>query len=146
MSTVDLSKVILHTAYDSYKNVSKYSGSFNFSGFVGSGQQTIGSSVFTLSRPPTYSKLFVYAYEFGEAISGSPVQRWLSPNIPNSFQTATLCSTPYGDQYIQYGVYVTITGAVVQVKAEILQPYAAGVTLYARNVPFSFIDYTTAQS
>lgn len=146
MSTVDLSKVILHTAYDSYKNVTKYTGTLVIAGTLAPGSQVITTQSFSVSKTPTYSKLFVNCQEIGDAISGIAVTRWYSTNIPNTFQPAVWCSTPVGNTWLQYGIYIVLFGTSILLRASMFNPYAGNITLTSTNVPFAFIDYTTAQS
>lgn len=140
----DISKLILYTPDNAYKNISVYSGTIHFPTSLSSGQQLTVTSTFTLGAAPSLSKLFAYFTEVADAIYSYRGSEWY-PGEVASFNIGIYVSAPSGNVgWLNCGVYPVINGNTVTVTGAVANPYSNSITLNALSVPFVFIDYELA--
>lgn len=141
---IDLSQVILHSQYDSYKNISVNRGDIALATSIGSTTTTLATEVVTLSVSPTYLKIYYYAYNWLQAIGGGgTTKQWWNAAMGGTHAFGVY-STTDGD-YLNYGINAKVSGSTVTLTASIFNPYAHTSTLTAQTISYVLIDYTTVQ-
>lgn len=141
---VDLSKVILDSNYNAFKNNNSYPGSITFPTAVPpatiSVPFTATSTSFTLIEAPVYSVFFAKFTEFIDGLTGSVDLQWYAALVASDnvayFDPAHSPALPGQLQLSLNGTVATVTASVINQTANTYH-----VTLV---VPFVFIDYTLA--
>lgn len=147
----DLSKLILYTPDNAFKNVNVYTGSINFPTSLSAGQTATVTSAITLTDSPVFTNWFAYFLEETEAIgiygfsAGTTPQRWYSGNVAGNFGIGIHVNSPAGNVgWINCGLYPIINGNVVTMTGVVFNGYSNSISLDALNVPFVFVEYTLA--
>lgn len=141
---VDLSKLILHTGYNAFKNDGLvYTGSIDFTTSLTSSQLWTSTTSFTISSFPQFTKFFAFFQEAVDATTLLGSAQWYPNNVAVGSIAAHVTTAPFVG-YIGASIYPIINGNTVTVTAELQNPYASTVSLDALNVPFAFIEYTLA--
>jgi hypothetical protein len=143
--SVDLSKVILATPYNAFKNDGDlYTGSINFPTSLTAGQLSVTTVPTTLGELPQFSKFYAYFQEFLDATVGNP-QQWYPAGVGGQWGVGIHVSAPAPNVgWLNAAIYPVILGNTILVTAQVFNPYSNTVTLNALNVPFAFVEYTLA--
>lgn len=147
--TVDLTKLVLYTPDNAFKNVNRYSGSLTFPTTIPASSTTLITTVFSLTDTPVYTEFFANFLELNEATStygtayGTTPVRWYSGNVAGQFGIA-LHETAPASTWINVGIYPTIVGNTVTITGAVFNGSGSVLTVNALTVPFVFIEYTLA--
>lgn len=143
--TVDLSKLILYTPDNAFKNVNKYSGSVVFPTSATAGQTVTVTTTVSLTDVPIYTDYFAQFVELEDAITGGSSKLWYSGNEAGNFGIGIHVSAPVGNVgWLGCGVYPVINGTTLTMTGTFINPYSNSITLDALTVPFVFVEYTLA--
>lgn len=149
---IDLSKVVLATQYNSFKNNNIYTGSINFPTSVAAGVTTQTTVTIALNETPNFSKFFGYFQEFTDTDqqytvgSGYNGAEWYPSNVGGQGDVGLLVITPLANAGPYGGfLYGVIQDNALVVTASITNIYSSTATYQALNVPFAFIDYSLSR-
>jgi hypothetical protein len=143
--SVDLSKVVLATSANSFKNDDQiYTGSINFPTSLLASQLSVTTVTVNLSEVPNFSKFYAYFKEYLDATVGGAAQ-WYPANVGGQWSVGIYVSAPSGYAgWINCAIYPVIEAGVIYVTAAVFNPYSVNITLTALNVPFAFVIYSLA--
>jgi hypothetical protein len=146
--TVDLSKVVLSTSANSFKNDGvQYSGSIALPSSLTSTQTYIATQTITLDEQPQYSKFYAQFYEVTDAIfnSGNYTNlQWYPANVGGWGQVAVHTTTsPFTGAFGGF-IYPVINAGTILVTLRIVNPYSATIALTSYTIPWTFIIYSLA--
>lgn len=144
MPLPDLTKLILYSPDNAYKNVNKYSGSITFPTSLTSGQTATVTSTVILTASPVYTRFFSNFVELNDAVAASVTKQWYSANVSGNFGIGIHISTAPFTSWVGCGLYPVINGNVVTVTGVVINPTGSTVSLDALIVPFIFLEYTLA--
>lgn len=146
--TVDLTKLILDTPYNSFKNVNKYLGTLSFATSVLAGATLAPTTNIILTDTPVFTAFYCNFLENIDATFGVGSAQWynigaasaVNPNIG----ILITGPAPHVNEWSGCTVYPVINGNTLTVTGNFHNPYAVNLTLQALSVPFVFIEYTLA--
>ncbi len=141
--SVDISKLILYSPDNAFKNVNSYTGSLVMPTLVPAGGVVTVTSEITLSDVPIFTELFCYFVEATDALYGSTTAQWYSTNIAGNFGIGIHEIAPV-DVWLNCAVYPVISGNTVTITGDVFNGGAGDATFVALTIPFIFIEYTTA--
>lgn len=145
--TVDLTKLILNTNFNSFKNVNSYSGTLTLPASVPPATlvapYAIASSSVTLTEPPVFTAFFAYFNEFSDALNGFNNPQWYNAATPGGYNVAYPALLDVVNGNLGFFMGPIINGSTVTIQAQTSNTtattYAASVT-----VPWVFVQYTLA--
>lgn len=143
--SVDLSKLILHSGFNAFKNDGNvYIGSISFPASMTTGQFYTTTVSFTISSSPQFTRFFAFFRETVDATLLGGGAQWYPGNVAVGSVGVHVNAPAPNVGYLNGAVYPIINGNTVTVKAELKNPYGNSITLDALSVPFAFIEYTLA--
>ncbi len=149
MPTPDLSKLILYTPDNAFKNVNSYSGSVTFPTTLAAGSVSSPTTVVQLTDTPVFTVFFAQFLEINDATflygfgAGTTPKRWYAGNVANYIGIHVNAPAP-NVGWLLASIYPVINGNTVTMTGYVFNPYGVGVTFDALSVPFVFIEYTLA--
>lgn len=144
MALPDLSKLILYSPDNSFKNVNKYPGSLSFPTSLTGSQVSNTSVTISLSDSPVFLEFFANFLELLDAINGIGSAQWYSANVSGGNDIGIHVTTAPHVGWIGCSLYSVVSGSTVTVTGTVINPYSSTVSLDPLTIPFVFIDYDLA--
>lgn len=150
--TADLSKLVLYTPDNAFKNVNSYSGTVALPTTLAAGTLSTTTSVVNLTVAPIFTEYFAQFLEIAQAIdtygtaAGTTPLRWYSGNVAGGgFNIGIHVNAPAPRVgWLGASLYPVINGTTVIMTAQVFNPYVDIITFDAITVPFVFIEYELA--
>lgn len=147
---VDLTKAILVSDYNAYKNDSVvHIGSITLPTSLTAGQSSLTTMTVGLDIAPNFSQFFAKFTEafnltqFSNGIYGNP--QWYPIDAAASGACGVWVTAPGPEQSVlTANINPVIIGNTIQVQALIFNPYNTTITLGPLTVPFAFTQYSLA--
>lgn len=137
--SVDLTKLILHTGYDTFKNNKIYTGSFTVSGSTSAGVN-IKTYTVTLDTAPSY-----YDVVFnGPTDAGGTDPRTSSAWFEQGYVWVPGNNTGagYTDYQTAWRVYSPINGTTLTITLIFSQQFSSSLTLTNTSFSYRLVDYS----
>jgi hypothetical protein len=145
----DLSKLILHTGYNSFKNVNSYPGSITFPASVPPATPSVPFSQtivnVTLSDNPVFTMAFANFTELVDGLFGTVKPHWYQMEVASGTYSGNIAyyDIPFGGAALPGTLYQQINGNVITLTASVFNS-TAHTYVASLTVPFIFIEYTLA--
>lgn len=137
---VDLTKLLLHTGYNAFKNNAIYTGSFNISGTAGNGTTTKTTTVALTQQPDLLDILFNGAADTFFSVDLRPADGWFKRG------SVWVRGDNAGDGFVNYGTPWVITsslsGLTLTISATYVQTFFSSLTLTTTPVYYRIVDYS----
>jgi hypothetical protein len=146
---VDLTKAVLVSDYNAYKNDSiVHTGSITLPTTLTAGQNSLTTVTVSLDIAPNFSQFFAYFTEYLDlttypnGVYGDP--HWYPVDAASSGACGVWVTAPAGNvgSPLTVNINPVIVGTTIQVQAVIFNPYSNSVTLAPLTVPFAFTQYS----
>lgn len=146
----DISKAQFYSPANTFKNVSKYTGSLSFPTSLNASQQIDTTVTIALTSAPTLTAFYANFLELDEAIglygsaAGTTPTRWYPANVSGNFGVGIHINTVGKLGWIGCSLIPVVQGSNVVVTGSLINPYSTPITLDTLTVSFVFVDYALA--
>lgn len=136
---VDLSKVVLYSGTNAFKNTGMYPGTLSFPTSAAAGAEAKTTYVINLASPPVFTDFFAYYNDFNDSYMGITNKQWYD----GSGVALYVNTSPYAG-WVTGDIFPVINGKTLTVTASFWNPYDTTVSINPVSVKFALIDSALA--
>jgi len=136
---MDLSKTILTSDTNAFKNVARYDGTIVFPTSLAADASTFVTVTIPMEDLPKFSNFSAYFLETSDANYGIGSAQWYNNSIARN--GVAIENLTFGG-FDGASVYPVLEGSNVVVTGFFQNAYGVDITMAPLSVPFSFVEYT----
>lgn len=139
--SVDLTKLVLHTGYDTFKNDTIYTGSFTVSGSTAGGINTRTFTIALGSVPNHYDIVFNGPTDAGGS-DPRTAGAWFKQGYV--WVRGDNAGAGYSNYQTAWRVYSAVNGTTLTITLIFSQQFSSSLTLTNTNFSYRLVDYSVS--
>lgn len=139
MAMSDLTKVIIDTTYDAFKNNTIYTGTYQITGTSSGGTNTRSFTI-TLANPDMTDVVFNGPTDTVFSSDPRPADGWFKRGAV--WVRGDNAGAGYNNYPIPWDVYTSIAGSIMTVTLLYVQQFSTVLTLTATDMFYRIVDYS----
>lgn len=137
--SVDLTKLVLHTGYDTFKNDTGYAGTYSVTGSTASGLNTRTVTV-ALDAAPNMTDVLFTGRNDSSGTDPRPSGAWFKKGA--IYVLGNNSGAGYVNEQTTWNVYASINGSTLTITLVYVQQFSASLTLTSTDLSYKLVDYS----